>query len=56
MPALSFVLPLALSIAACKREPDFDERYDAANTKVRQTAQEIDARIAGTGTPPDETR
>lgn len=44
--ALCFV-----ALWACRREPDFAERYDAANAKIRDVAGEIDAQIAGTGTP-----
>ncbi|MCT2401075.1 hypothetical protein [Novosphingobium mangrovi (ex Huang et al. 2023)] len=44
-------LTFALTLAACKREPDFNERYEAASAKVTQTAREIDDRIAATGVP-----
>lgn len=40
-----------LALSACQREPDFDERYDAANARMRDMAGQIDAQIAGTGTP-----
>lgn len=40
-----------LAISGCRREPDFDQRYDAANRKMRNMAEQIDAQIAGTGTP-----
>lgn len=57
-PVLLLALPLVMTIGACKREPDFDERYRAASAKVTQTAEEIDAQITGapqaeaTGTAP----
>lgn len=50
--ALSLLMLAAL--AACKAEPDFDERYEAANAKITKTARDIDARIAGTEAPPQE--
>ena len=40
-----------LSLSACRREPDFDERYQEADAKVRDMAGQIDAQITGTGTP-----
>ena len=49
--AATLILPIALTLAACKREPDFDERYKAANEKIGRTAREIDAQVAGTGMP-----
>lgn len=50
------LLPMAFAstLSACKREPDFDERYQAADAKIRQSAQEIDAQVAGTGAPAEE--
>lgn len=51
---------LLLALSACRREPNFDERYDAANAKLRNMAGQIDAQIAGTGAPesgvPEEGR
>lgn len=47
----SLLLICLLAISACRREPDFDQRYDAANRKMRNMAEQIDAQIAGTGTP-----
>ncbi len=45
------VLPLVLlALAGCQREPNFDERYEAANEKIRTTAAEIDAQIEGKAT------
>jgi len=46
------VLVLVGLLGGCKREPDFDERYDAANRTIVQKAKEIDAQVAGTGVPP----
>jgi len=34
-----------LLLFACKAEPDFDERYEAAEKKIRETADEIDAEL-----------
>lgn len=33
-------------VAACKSEPTFDQRYEAAEEKIRSTAKEIDQEIA----------
>ena len=52
--AATLILPVALTLAACKREPDFDERYKTASEKIGRTAREIDAQVAGTGTPATE--
>jgi hypothetical protein len=45
---MKFLAPILLIslLAACQREPDFDERYEAANEKVRSMAAEIDAQIS----------
>lgn len=50
------ILPVLLvaALSACKREPDFDQRYRDAGAKIGQTAEEIDRQIAGTGTPEEE--
>ncbi|WP_159975668.1 MULTISPECIES: hypothetical protein [unclassified Novosphingobium] len=48
------VLALAALLGGCKREPDFEERYDAANKTIVDKAKAIDAQIAGTGVPPAE--
>jgi PBP1b-binding outer membrane lipoprotein LpoB len=48
------VLVLAALLGGCQREPDFDERYDAASKTIVDKAKAIDAQVAGTGTPPDE--
>lgn len=34
-----------LLLTACKREPTFDERYEAAEKQIHDTAREIDAEI-----------
>ncbi len=34
-----------LLLVACKREPTFDERYEAAGKEISDTAREIDAEI-----------
>lgn len=55
MPRTSLLPLLLLVLAGCQREPDFDERYEAASEKIRTTAAEIDAQIEGKATPdPDE--
>jgi PBP1b-binding outer membrane lipoprotein LpoB len=46
------VLALAALLGGCKREPDFDERYDAASKSIVDKAKAIDAQVAGTGAPP----
>jgi len=33
-------------LAACQDEPDFEERYEAAQTKIRAKAAELDSAIA----------
>lgn len=43
-----------LLIAGCHREPTFDERYEAARTKLDKTAREIDAQAQGSGVPAEE--
>ena len=41
------VLPLSLlALAACSSEPDFDERFEKAETETRQLAEEIDSELA----------
>lgn len=45
------VLALAALLAGCKREPDFDERYDAASQSIVEKAKAIDAQVAATGIP-----
>jgi len=42
-PALWPALALCLLAPACKEEPSFDQRYDAAEEKIRRTAAEIDS-------------
>ena len=32
-------------LAACSREPDFDERYDAVSKEIGAKAKEIDAEL-----------
>jgi PBP1b-binding outer membrane lipoprotein LpoB len=48
------VLALALVLGGCKREPNFDERYDTASKAIVDKAKAIDAQIAATGAPPAE--
>ena len=33
-------------LTACQQEPDFDERYEATEKKIREKAAELDADIA----------
>lgn len=42
-----FVAVLACcALGACKKEPSFDERYEAARQEIDRTAREIDAQIS----------
>lgn len=34
------------ALAACKKEPDFDARYDAAAANIQERAAAIDAEMA----------
>lgn len=43
-----------LALAACQREADFDERYEAARESVHSTAAEIDAQIENSPTASPE--
>ncbi|KHK91330.1 hypothetical protein [Novosphingobium malaysiense] len=52
--AVVVAVALATLLAACKREPTFDERYEAAQTKISQTEEEIDARLGATEAPQPE--
>jgi hypothetical protein len=45
--ALVSLCPLLVSLCACKREPTFDERYDAATRKIVDKAKAIDAQVSG---------
>lgn len=40
--AILLSLPLLSLAWGCKDEPTFEERYDAAERKIRVTAEEID--------------
>ena len=43
-------LVLLLALAACHREPSFDDRYEKAEARIRDTSASIDAQLAnGTG-------
>jgi hypothetical protein len=37
---------MACMLPACQNEPDFDERYEAAEKKIRGKAVEIDSALA----------
>lgn len=53
---LAGVMLLALLLTGCKREPSFDERFDAAQEKIGKAAQAIDAEIsASEAAVPDAT-
>lgn len=54
-PALPLLACLLLiPISGCKRQPSFDERYDAATHDVVKRAKSIDAQVAASTAPPDE--
>ena len=36
---------LVLTCAACSSEPDFDERYEEAETQIRSKSSEIEAEL-----------
>jgi len=44
--AVALAAGLLCLLSACQDEPDFDERYQAAEKKVREKAAELDADIA----------
>lgn len=48
------------ALPACRDEPSFDERYEAAQKKIRVTADRIDrdleAAPTAAGSPPPEDR
>lgn len=44
--ARSFIALAVLGLlAACRNEPDFDERYEAAEEKIRTAAAEMDKEL-----------
>ena len=45
---------LLLLLAACSQEPDFDERYKATETELRQRAAEMDAELQAGGASGEE--
>lgn len=45
----------ALLLAACQREPDFDERYAATQKKLEAKAAEIDRQMATPAPSPSAT-
>lgn len=45
--ALVPLIGVLVSLCACKREPTFDERYDAATRKIVDKAKAIDAQVSG---------
>jgi hypothetical protein len=42
----SAVLLMAGAALACRSEPDFDERYEAAEQRIERKAQSIDRELA----------
>ena len=40
--AWGILLAATLGVAACRQEPTFEERYDAAQDEVEETARSID--------------
>jgi len=42
MRGLALPTVCVLLLAACNDEPDFDERFEAAETEIEQTAQSIE--------------
>lgn len=43
---IGVALSVLLSLAACKREPSFDERYDSARKAINAKAGELDRDMA----------
>ena len=44
----------AISLGACRAEPDFDERYEAADKALRERAEALDRALESTpGTMPN---
>lgn len=54
--ALNIVTFLAavVALAACSREPDFDERYQNVSHTIVEKAKSIDHAIAATGVPDEQ--
>ena len=50
MPRWVPALALALILCGCGREPDFDERYEKAETAIREKAAAIDAELSAVET------
>ena len=46
MPRWVPVLAVALILCGCGREPDFDQRYEEAETAIREKAAAIDAEFS----------
>ena len=53
MRATTSILFLFLLLAACRAEPGFDERYDAANQEIEARADAIDAQLEQSGAAND---
>lgn len=43
--AILTLLLITAALSSCKREKTFDERYEAAESNIRNTAQEIDREV-----------
>ena len=41
-----------VALAACKAEPSFDERYEQAETRIKDKARELDAQAGKAQTAP----
>lgn len=39
----------SLALAACHKEPDFDARYDEAQSRIKATAADLDKDMSGEG-------
>ncbi|MFC0685911.1 hypothetical protein [Novosphingobium clariflavum] len=50
----SICVVLLVLVAACHREPSFDERYKAAQDSIGAKVKEIDAQASGSAPPPAE--
>lgn len=51
MRRIALVLVIACAVAGCKREPGFDERYEAASRKIVDRAKAIDDQVVASGIP-----
>ena len=54
--ASRLTLVAVLSMAACREEPDFDQRFDAAQQEIRERAEAIDRDLAKRARPQGSER